>query len=115
MLGICRNLALDRVRQRERRDALWQLYGAELVSARRRPPRSDELSYEVIHLEDCLSQLPQRSRDVVRLAYAEARSADEIAGAARHQPLSTRACCAIARCTRLRSCMSKRISWEALS
>ena len=28
VLGICRNLALDRVRQRERRESLWQQYGA---------------------------------------------------------------------------------------
>jgi RNA polymerase sigma-70 factor (ECF subfamily) len=112
VLGICRNLALDRVRQKERRDALWRLYGAELVSPVAAAP-GDEVSYEVIHLEDCLSQLPQRSRDVVRLAYAEARSADEIAGALgtsavnarvlRHRALEA-----------LRSCMSKRISWEVL-
>ena len=35
VLGICRNLALDRVRQQERRDALWQQHGA---SWRRPPP-----------------------------------------------------------------------------
>src|SRR6187549_1027920 len=28
VLGICRNLALDRVRQKERRESLWQQYGA---------------------------------------------------------------------------------------
>jgi RNA polymerase sigma-70 factor, ECF subfamily len=113
VLGICRNLALDRVRQRERRDALWQTYGAELA-APAAPAPGEEVSYEVIHLEDCLSQLPARSRDVVRLAYAEARSADEIAGelgtsAVNARVLRHRALQA------LRSCMSKRISWEVLS
>ena len=113
VLGICRNLALDRVRQKERRDALWRMYGAELAEPAA-PAPGEEPSYEAIHLEDCLSQLPQRSRDVVRLAYAEARSADEIAGALgtsavnarvlRHRALQA-----------LRSCMSKRISWEVLS
>jgi RNA polymerase sigma-70 factor (ECF subfamily) len=113
VLGICRNLALDRVRQKERRDALWQMYGAELAPPEA-PAPGEEVSYEVIHLEDCLSQLPQRSRDVVRLAYAEARSADEIAGelgtsAVNARVLRHRALQA------LRSCMSKRISWEVLS
>jgi len=117
VLGICRNVALDRVRQKERREALWALYGAQLAAPPAPAPgdqMSGDVSYEVIHLEDCLSQLPQRSRDVVRLAYAEARSAEEIAGALgttavnarvmRHRALQA-----------LRSCMSKRISWEALA
>lgn len=117
VLGICRNVALDRVRQKERREALWQLYGAELAGPVAAAPDDQiggEVSHEVIHLEDCLSQLPQRSRDVVRLAYAESRSADEIAGAIgtsavnarvlRHRALQA-----------LRSCMSKRISWEVLA
>src|ERR1041384_706021 len=30
VLGICKNLAFDRARQRERRDALWHAYGAAL-------------------------------------------------------------------------------------
>ena len=78
--------------------------------APRRPP--EHAGYEVIHLEDCLTQLPQRSRDVVQLAYAEARSADEIASrlgtsavnarVLRHRTLQA-----------LRDCMSRRISWEA--
>jgi RNA polymerase sigma factor (sigma-70 family) len=111
VLGICRNVALDRVRQKERREALWEQYGSALVPPADEP--TSEVSYEVIHLEDCLTQLPERSRDVVRLAYAEARSADEIA-----QHLGTSA--VNARVLRhralqaLRTCMSKRISWEAL-
>ena len=115
VLGICRNLALDRVRQKERRAALWEQYGAALVPLQAAPAGdSDEVGYEVIHLEDCISQLPQRSRDVVRLAYAEARSADEIAGALGTSPVNARVLRHRA-LQALRSCMSKRISWEVLS
>ena len=80
VLGICRNLALDRVRQRERRESLWQQYGAAWTDlGADMPGPEDAPSYEIIHLEDCLSRLNQRGRDVVRLAYAEARSHGEIA------------------------------------
>jgi RNA polymerase sigma-70 factor (ECF subfamily) len=111
VLGICRNMALDRVRQRERRDELWQRHGVTLESLAGAPP--EHQSYEFIHLEDCLSQLPKRSRDLVRLAYVEAQSADDIAAqldttavnvrVMRHRTLHT-----------LRDCMSKRISWETV-
>jgi RNA polymerase sigma factor (sigma-70 family) len=110
VLGICRNLALDRVRQKERREALWQRHGVTLDQLAAAPP--DPVGYEFVHLEDCLSQLPQRSRDVVKLAYVDACTADEIARrlqttavnarVLRHRTLNT-----------LRDCMSKRISWEA--
>jgi len=112
VLGICRNLAADRVRQKERREALWAQYGSALAPPVVEPTR-DEVGYDVIHLEDCMSQLPERSRDVVRLAYGEARSADEIASqlgtsAVNARVLRHRALQA------LRTCMSKRISWEVL-
>lgn len=112
VLGICRNMALDRVRQRERREALWQQHGVTAESLAVAPPETS--SYEFIHLEDCLSQLPKRSRDLVRLAYVEACSADDIAAqldttavnvrVLRHRTLHT-----------LRDCMSKRISWEIVA
>ena len=113
VLGICRNLALDRVRQRERRDALWQQYGAAWTDlGADMPGLEDAPSYEIIHLEDCLSRLNQRGRDVVRLAYAEARSHGEIAAqlatseanarVLRHRTLHA-----------LRDCMSRLVSWEA--
>ena len=110
VLGICRNLALDRARQRERRDALWQKYGEEVTALELDAPRS--LNYEVLHLEDCLSQLSQRSRDVVRLTYVEAASHCEVAARlgtteANARVLRHRSLLA------LRECMSKRISWEA--
>lgn len=113
VLGICRNLALDRVRQRERREALWQQFGAVWTELGRDMPAADEpASFEIIHLEDCLSRLNQRGRDLVRLAYAESRSHDEIAArlatsegnarVLRHRTLQV-----------LRECMSQRITWEA--
>ena len=112
VLGICRNLVSDRVRQKERREALWAQYGSALAPPVVEPA-GDEVGHDVIHLEDCLSQLPERSRDVVRLAYGEARSADEIAthlgtSAVNARVLRHRALQA------LRTCMSKRISWEVL-
>jgi RNA polymerase sigma-70 factor (ECF subfamily) len=112
VLGICRNLARDRARQNERREELWQRHGVTLESMAVAPP--EPASYEFLHLEDCLSQLPKRSRDLVRLAYIEAREADDIAThmgttavnvrVMRHRTLHT-----------LRDCMSKRISWEAVA
>lgn len=109
ILGICRNLAHERVKQRERRKALWEKYGADVA-----PLTADEpvyASYETMHLEDCVSQLSKRARDVLRLSYAEAKSHGEIA-----QMLATSE--ANARVLRhrtlgaLRDCMAKRISWE---
>ena len=113
VLGICRNVALDRVRQRERRQLLWQQYGAAWENIEERMPGTDEVpGYDIIHLEDCLNRLSQRARDVVRLAYAEAKSHREIADhlatteanarVLRHRTLLT-----------LRSCMSDRMSWES--
>ena len=113
VLGICRNLALDRVRQRERRESLWQQYGAAWTDlGADMPGPEDAPGYEIIHLEDCLSRLNQRGRDVVRLAYAEARSHGEIATqlstseanarVLRHRTLHT-----------LRDCMTRLLSWQA--
>lgn len=110
VLGICRSLAFDRARQRERRAALWEAYGPALhVVSLEAAPRE---SYEIAHLEDCLSQLSKRARDLVRLGYVESRAHDEVAAeldispsnarVLRHRTLSS-----------LRDCMSKRMSWEA--
>jgi RNA polymerase sigma-70 factor (ECF subfamily) len=110
VLGICRTLAFDRARQRERRQQLWETYGAalEVVSVE----AAHRETYEVIHLEDCLSQLSRRARELIRLGYLESRGHDEVARALdisesnarvlRHRTLAS-----------LRECMSKRMSWEA--
>ncbi len=110
VLGICRNLAFDRARQRERRDELWAKYSPELAELSLEPV--EHATYEVIHLEDCLSQLSQRARDVVRLSFGEGRSHAEVARSLdvseanarvlRHRTLQS-----------LRECMQKPISWEA--
>lgn len=109
VLGICRNLALDRVRQRERREELWQIHGAALQSV---SAEAVEHSYEASHLEDCLSQLSQRSRDLIRLGYVESQGHDDIAAALSISPANAR----VLRhrtLASLRECMSKRMSWEA--
>jgi RNA polymerase sigma-70 factor (ECF subfamily) len=110
VLGICRNVALDRVRQKERREALWQQHGVTLEQMAMAPP--EHAGYEFIHLEDCLSQLPQRSREVVKLAYVDACSADEIASRLRTTAVNARVLRHRTLHT-LRDCMSKLISWEA--
>ena len=110
VLGICRNLARERARQRERRAALLDEYAADLAGLALEVP--DKPTYEILHLEDCLSSLSQRAREVVRLSYMEAKSHGEIAQALslsegnvrvlRHRTLGA-----------LRECLSRRISWEA--
>lgn len=110
VLGICKNLARDRARQRERRAALFDEYAAALASLT--PEVTEKPTYEILHLEDCLTGLSQRARDVVRLAFGEAKSHGDIARelslsegnvrVLRHRSLAA-----------LRDCMSRRISWEA--
>jgi RNA polymerase sigma-70 factor (ECF subfamily) len=110
VLGICRNFARDRARQRERRDLLFTAYAAELEPLL--PAAPEKPTYEILHLEDCLTSLSARAREMVRLAYVEAATPAEIARALsvsegnarvlRHRALAA-----------LRECMSRRISWEA--
>jgi RNA polymerase sigma-70 factor (ECF subfamily) len=110
VLGICKNFARDRARQRERRSVLFDTYAAELAGLTLEVP--EKPTYEILHLEDCLVSLSERAREVVRLAFAEAASPSEIAEALslsegnvrvlRHRSLAA-----------LRECMSRRISWEA--
>jgi RNA polymerase sigma-70 factor, ECF subfamily len=110
VLGICRNLAHDRARQRDRRRALWEQYGAALGSLALEPEQRD--TYDIAHLEDCLSQLSKRSRDLVRLGYVEALPHDEVAATLGISPANAR----VMRhrtLASLRECMSRRMSWEA--
>jgi RNA polymerase sigma-70 factor (ECF subfamily) len=110
VLGICRNLSLERVRQRERRALLWQTYGLSAQSFDGNVP--DHASLEVMRLEDCLTELSQRARDAIWLSYGELRSHAEVAeklgmteGNARvlrHRSL-----------TALRACLSIPKYWEA--
>lgn len=110
VLGICRNLAFERARTTERRRTLWEQYGDALQPVSAGSPDGDE--YDLAHLEDCLSQLSQRARDVVRLGYIEALPHEEVARALSLSPANARV---IRHRTlaSLRECMTKRLSWEA--
>lgn len=108
VLGICRNLMRDRAKMNERRESLWEKFG-DVVSSYQPAQTS---TYEVAHLEDCLSQLSERSRLLVRYSYVDVQSDAAIAEqlalsegnvrVMRHRTLKA-----------LRDCMSQRISWEA--
>jgi RNA polymerase sigma-70 factor (ECF subfamily) len=108
VLGICRNLALDRVRQRERREALWEQHHTVLAGFA--DVERDSPTYREMKLEDCLAQMSQRARDVLRFSYVETKSHVEIAEALaisesnarvlRHRTLGA-----------LRECMKKGIPW----
>ena len=111
VLGICRNLARERARSQERRQELWEQFGSALASLEDEPERA---RYQLAQLEDCLSQMTQRSRDVIRHSFLDAHSAAEIAArmalsegnvrVVRHRALDS-----------LRECMSQTIFWEAAS
>ena len=75
MLGICRNLAREGARRDERRRALWERHGPvlEAVRAYERP------TLRVARLEDCLSQLTGRAREVLHRSFCLDESAGEIA------------------------------------
>jgi RNA polymerase sigma-70 factor (ECF subfamily) len=111
VLGICKNIALERVRQKERRQELWEKYGpalADVVQLEQKGP-----TYASMRLEDCMVSLSQRAREVLRLSYGEDLSHEEIgekldvtaqnARVLRHRTLAA-----------LRECMSKpTFAWEA--
>jgi RNA polymerase sigma-70 factor (ECF subfamily) len=111
VLGICRNLARERARAAERRAELWHEFGASLASLETAPELA---AYQLAQLEDCLSQMTQRSRDVIRHSFVEGYSAAEIAArmamtesnvrVVRHRTLEA-----------LRTCMSEKVFWEAAS
>jgi RNA polymerase sigma-70 factor (ECF subfamily) len=111
ILGICRNIARERAAAGERRAELWQQFGDTLAAETAKP---DDTRYQLAHLEDCLSQMTQRSRDVIRFAFIDGEPAAAIASkmaitegnvrVVRHRALET-----------LRECMSQKIFWEAAS
>lgn len=76
VLGICRNLALDRARERERRGKLWELYGESVAACDVLQP--SEVTLEIMRLEDCLTELSQRARLAVWLSYGELLSHAEV-------------------------------------
>lgn len=111
VLGICRNLARERARTQERRAELFAEFGAALASLDDEPERA---RYQLALLEDCLSQITQRSRDVIRYAFIEGQSAADIGArlamtegnvrVVRHRALEA-----------LRDCMSQKVFYEAVA
>ncbi len=111
VLGICKNIARARARAQERRAELWAEFGAALASLDEESPLA---RYQLAQLEDCLSQMTGRSRDVLRGAFVEGNSAAEIATrlemtegnvrVVRHRALEA-----------LRECMSHKTFWEGAS
>lgn len=110
ILGICRNLARERARSAERRAELWAQFGD--ASALDDEPAV--AAHQLAQLEDCLSQMTLRSREVIKQAYVDGHSAAEIAAqmaitegnvrVVRHRALEA-----------LRTCMSKKVFWEVSS
>lgn len=111
VLGICKNLARERARSAERRTELWAQFGDALASLTEQPELA---SYQLSQLEDCLSQITQRSREVIKHAFVDGESAAEIAKrlemsegnvrVVRHRALEA-----------LRTCMTQKIFWETAS
>ncbi|HEY3498528.1 MAG TPA: sigma-70 family RNA polymerase sigma factor [Polyangiaceae bacterium] len=106
-LGICRNLARDRARTDDRRRELMDRYGlteAELATW------DSQIQVRRDHLEDCYSQLADRSRRVLRMSFCNEESDSDIARTLsiseanvriiRHRTLAA-----------LRACLEKPISW----
>ncbi len=111
VLGICRNLALDRVRERERRGKLWELCGETVSACDVVQPA--EVTLEIMRLEDCLTELSHRARQAVWLSYGELLSHAEVstrlgisegnARVLRHRALSA-----------LKQCVASPKRWESL-
>jgi RNA polymerase sigma factor (sigma-70 family) len=109
VLGICRNLARERARSRDRRAALWEQFGAVVEAADETP-----MGHDFARLEDCLSQMTLRSREVIRHAYVDGATSGEIAAklsmsegnvrVVRHRALEA-----------LRECMSGKMTYEVAS
>jgi RNA polymerase sigma-70 factor, ECF subfamily len=109
-LGICRNLARERARTDERRRDLSEKYA---------PSEADLATWDAAlsvrrdHLEDCYSQLTERSRKVIRATFCEDAADSDIARLLelteanvriiRHRTLAA-----------LRACLDKPISWTTL-
>ncbi|MDB4938893.1 MAG: polymerase sigma factor [Labilithrix sp.] len=107
-LGICRNLARERARNGERRRELLAQFGltdADFIVF------DNHLELRREHLEDCFSQLTERSRDVIRATFCDEEDDAPIAAklaisasnvrVIRHRSLAA-----------LRTCLEKPISWE---
>lgn len=109
-LGICRHLAADRARARDRRRELVEQYGPTAFASETAAAAPSDLPHD--HLEDCISQLTARARDVIRATFfddaADATIAETMSLSAqnvrviRHRTLAA-----------LRECLDRPISWSA--
>lgn len=108
VLGICKNIARDRAKQRERREQLWEQFGADLLSLEADAPSM--ATEETMRLEECVSGLSLRARTLLHLSYYESKSHHEIAAelevseanarVMRHRTIEA-----------LRECMKKPLPW----
>jgi RNA polymerase sigma-70 factor (ECF subfamily) len=108
LLGICKNVARERARQNERRSELWEQFGSELAPLQQEPRVE---AYQLALLEDCMSQMTLRSRDVIKGSFIEGASAAEIGAkltmtennvrVVRHRAIES-----------LRECMTQKIFWD---
>lgn len=108
-LGLCRNLVRDRARIAERRADLWQRYGSDEEPTTEGP--GAQMLFHRGVLEDCLGQLTQRARAVLKHAFVEDAANPEIASALslsegnvrviRHRAL-----------VQLRECLEKPMVWS---
>ncbi|MEZ4407859.1 MAG: sigma-70 family RNA polymerase sigma factor [Polyangiales bacterium] len=108
-LGICRHLAADRARSRDRRRELMERYGVTELPVEGAWEEPAVLPRD--HLEDCVSQLGAKARAVLRATFYDDDGDAEIAAGLgvtaqnvrviRHRALAT-----------LRECMDRPISWS---
>jgi RNA polymerase sigma-70 factor (ECF subfamily) len=108
-VGICRNLVRDGVRKQRRRSELWETYGVDLGEGVEPSPYTTSLGRA--RLEDCVSKLQRKARDVLRRAFFEQSTNGEIARelgllegnvrVIRHRALE-----------QLRDCVKRPLSWS---
>jgi RNA polymerase sigma-70 factor (ECF subfamily) len=109
-IGICRNLLRDGARSGARRNELWQIHGSVIEDSVEPSPYTSPLGRA--RLEDCVSKLQRRAREVLQRAFFEESSASEIATALglaegnvrviRHRSIE-----------QLRTCLERPLSWSA--
>ena len=77
------------------------------------PPVEDakSVSYEMMHLEDCLSSLSKNAREVVRLTFVDATDPADVARKLALSPSNVRVLRHRSLAS-LRECMAKSMSWE---
>ncbi len=111
-LGICRHMASDHVRTQARRRELLERFGpSELPSDVVETSAWDQpTSFGADHLEDCLSHLTRRARDVIKATFYEEENDGAIAATMslteanvrviRHRTIAA-----------LRDCLQRPVSW----